>query len=162
VATAAAGLGEVEVVVTLPDAPGWVRAVELVEAAGLRANIRASAGAWSEPSVAVRLAERLSVLVEADLAFCVTPDRADPVRPGRAVAVLAMLVEALVDGAEPAEAAELLVLIDKARIRAGLERWDEATATRVRRRLRSVRCSPAAAADDLVGLGLLAPEASSA
>jgi hypothetical protein len=161
VAAAAAGLGEVQVVVTLPDAPGWVRAVELAEAAGLQANIRAGAGAWSDRSVAVRLTERLSVLVEADLAFSLTPDRADSARPGRAVAVLAMLVEALVDGAEPAEAAELLLVSDEARIRAGLERWDEATATRVRRRLRAVRCSPAAVAEDLVGLGLVAPEVSS-
>lgn len=156
VAAAAAELGEVQVLVTLPDAPGWVRAVELVEAAGLLANVRADAAAWAEQAAAVRLAERLSVLVEADLAFCLTPEPASwPTGPGRAVAALTMLVEALVDGADPAEAAELLVLADPPRVRAGLERWDEATATRVRRRLRAVRCSPAAVVDDLVTLGLL-------
>jgi hypothetical protein len=156
VAAAATELGEVEVRVTLPDAPGWVRAVEVVEAAGLWANIRAGADAWSDRSAALRLAERLSVLVEADLAFSLTPaDGADRPRPGQAVAVLAMLVEALVDGAEPEEAAELLLLTDATRIRAGLERWDDATATRVRRRLRAVGCSPRPTVDDLVGLGLL-------
>jgi hypothetical protein len=156
VAAAATELGEVEVRVTLPDAPGWVRAVEVVEAAGLWANIRAGADAWSDRSAALRLAERLSVLVEADLAFSLTPaDGADLPRPGQAVAVLAMLVEALVDGAEPEEAAELLLLTDTTRIRAGLERWDDATATRVRRRLRAVGCSPRPTVDDLVGLGLL-------
>ena len=157
VAAAAAELGEVEVRVTLPDAPGWVRAVEVVEAAGLWANIRTGADAWTDRTAAVRLAERLSVLVEADLAFSLTPaDGAELPRPGHAAAALAMLVEALVDGAEPEEAAELLLLTDAARIRVGLERWDGATATRVRRRLRALVCSPAPVVDGLVGLGLLA------
>jgi hypothetical protein len=157
VAAAAAELGEVEVRVTLPDAPGWVRAVEVVEAAGLWANIRAGADAWTDPTVAVGLAERLSVLVEADLAFSLTSaDGAELPRPGHAVAALAMLVEALVDGAEPEEAAELLLITDGARIRAGLERWDGATATRVRRRLRAVGCSPGPVVDGLVDLGVLA------
>jgi hypothetical protein len=157
VAAAASQLGEVEVRVTLPDAPGWVRAVEAVEAAGLWANIRAGADAWTDRAAAVRLAERLSVLVEADLAFSLTPaDGAELPRPGQAAAALAMLVEALVDGAEPEEAAELLLLTDAARIRAGLERWDGATATRVRRRLRAVGGSPGLMVDGLVDLGLLA------
>src|SRR4051812_539975 len=156
VAAAAAELGEVQVLVTLPDAPGWVRAVELVEAAGLSANVRADAGAWTDQAAAVRLAERLSVLVEADLAFSLTPEPAAwSAGPGRAVAALMMLVEALVDGADPGEGAELLVLADPPRIRAGLERWDDATATRVRRRLRAVRCSPGAVVDDLVTVGVL-------
>lgn len=156
VAAAAGELGEIEVRVTLPEAPGWVRAVEVVEAAGLWANVRAGADAWTDRSAAVGLAERLSVLVEADLAFSLTPaDGTDLPRPGQAVAVLAMLVEALVDGAEPEEAAELLLLTDATRIRAGLERWDDATASRVRRRLRAIGCSPRPTVDGLVGLGLV-------
>lgn len=156
VAAAAGELGEVEVRVTLPDAPGWVRAVEVVEAAGLWANVQADADAWTDRAAAVRLAGRLSVLVEADLAFALTTaGGAEPAQPGRAVAALAMLVEALVDGAEPEEAAELLLVTDTSRIRAGLERWDGATAARVRRRLRAVGCSPRRAVDGLVDLGLL-------
>jgi hypothetical protein len=156
VAAAAGELDEVAVRVTLPDAPGWVRAVEVVEAAGLSANVRAGADAWSDRSAARRLAERLSVLVEADLAFSLTAaEGVELPRPGQAVAVVAMLVEALVDGAEPEEAAELLLLTDATRIRAGLERWNDATATRVRRRWLAVGCSPRPTVDDLVGLGLI-------
>ena len=155
VVAAAAVLADVEVEVTLPDAPGWVRTVEAVEAAGLWAHVAAPAAAWREPAAALRLTERLSVLVEADLAFSVSPEPGDEPGPaGRAVAVLAMLVEALVDGAEPAEAAELL-LADPVRVRTGLARWDVATVGRVRRRLRAVSCAPRAVVDDLVALGLL-------
>jgi len=156
VAAAANDLGEVEVEVTLPDAPGWVRAVEVVEAAGLWAHVLAPIDAWRDAGAAVRLAERLSVLVEADLAFSVTPEGTGELsEPGRSVTVLAMLVEALVDGAEPAEAAELLVRTDAGRVRAGLDRWDGATVARVRRRVRGVTCDPRSVAEDLAAMGLL-------
>ena len=155
VAAAAAALEGVVVRVELPDVPGWVRAVEVVEAAGLEAQVSTAADAWTDPAAARRLAERLSVLVEADLPFAVAPGTAPGDSSGRAVLALAMLVEALVDGAEPAGAAELL-LADPVRVRAGLHRWDDATAARVRRRLRSVAAAPDRTAGDLVELGVLA------
>jgi hypothetical protein len=154
VVAAAAELDGVPVQVGLPDAPGWLRAVEVVEAAGLHARIGAVADSWRDRSAAERLAERLSVLVEADLPFAVAPGTTGENSTGRAVLALAMLVEALVDGADPAGAAELL-LADPVRVRAGLHRWDDATATRVRRRLRSVAAAPGRTAADLVGLGVL-------
>ena len=156
VAAAATELGDVPVQVGLPDAPGWVRAVEVVEAAGLEARIDAGADSWRDPAAAERLAERLSVLVEADLPFSVVPAAPEgDEHAGRAALTLAMLVEALVDGAEPGEAAELLLVTDAARIRAGLHRWDVATAGRVRRRLRSLACGPQPAVAELVALRVL-------
>ncbi|SDT18800.1 hypothetical protein SAMN04488543_3251 [Friedmanniella luteola] len=149
VAAAAATLTDVAVFVELPAVPGWVRAVEAVEAAGLLARVTAAAGAD-----AVALADRLSVLVEADLPFAVVLPPGTG-RPGLAVLGLAMLVEALVDGAEPAEAAALLSGTDPGRVRAGLARWDAATATRVRRRLRAVSTDLGAALADLTALGAL-------
>jgi len=137
--------------------PGWVRAVEVVEAAGLRAGVACDADAWRTPAAAGRLAERLSVLVEADLPFSLAPGTLPA--PGRALASLAMLVEALVDGAEPEEASELLLVEDATRLRSGLGRWDEPTAHRVRRRLLSVGTEVGTTVDDLVALGLLTPPA---
>ena len=157
VAAALALDDDVAVTVGLPDAPGWVRAVEVVEAAGLRAGVSCDADAWRTAAAAGRLAERLSVLVEADLPFSLDPGPLPA--PGRALASLAMVVEALVDGAEPDEAAELLLVEDAARLRSGLGRWDEATAHRVRRRLLAVGTDPGGAVDELVALGLLTPPA---
>lgn len=154
VAAAAGALEGVVVRVELPDVPGWVRAVEVVEAAGLEAQVSTAGDAWSDPAAARRLAERLSVLVEADLPFAVAPGTTVDGSSARAVLALAMLVEALVDGAEPAGAAELL-LADPVRVRAGLHRWDDATAARVRRRLRSVAAAPGRTAADLVELEVL-------
>ena len=157
VVAAALALDDVAVTVGLPDAPGWVRAVEVVEAAGLRAGVACDADAWRNPAAAGRLAERLSVLVEADLPFSLAPGTLPA--PGRALASLAMLVEALVDGAEPEEASELLLVEDATRLRSGLGRWDEPTAHRVRRRLLSVGTEVGTTVDDLVALGLLTPPA---
>ncbi len=132
IATAAATLGEVDVFVELPSVPGWVRAVEVVEAAGLLARV--SAGGDGDADA---LAARLSVLVEADLPFSVVLP-AGGAHPGLTVLALAMLVEALVDGAEPTEAGALARDPEAGRVRSGLAHWDEATAVRVRRRLRAV------------------------
>ncbi|GAA1840026.1 hypothetical protein ACFFOM_06190 [Microlunatus capsulatus] len=147
IAAAASALEDVEVFVELPDVPGWVRAVEVVEAAGLLARV--GVGPGTDP---VALARRLSVLVEADLPFAAVLPAAP--RSGLAVLALAMLVEALVDGAEAEEAAALLAA-DPDRVRSGLARWDAATAGRVRRRLRSVGTDVGAALADLEALGVL-------
>jgi hypothetical protein len=151
IAAAAGTLEDVEVFVELPTSPGWVRAVEVVEAAGLLARVRSAGAADAEA-----LAGRLSVLVEADLAFAVTLEPATG-RPGLTTLALAMLVEALVDGAQPSEAAALLTESNPSRVRSGLARWDEATTRRVRRRLRAVGVDVAATMEDLVALGTLAP-----
>ncbi|CAA9312546.1 MAG: hypothetical protein AVDCRST_MAG48-2156, partial [uncultured Friedmanniella sp.] len=76
-------------------------------------------------------------------------------RPGLTVLALATLVEALVDGAEPDEAAALLSGADAARVRAGLARWNLATAGRVRRRLRAVGTGVEPVLADLVALEVL-------
>ena len=151
IAAAARALEDVEVFVELPTAPGWVRAVEVVEAAGLLARVPSGGAADAES-----LAGRLAVLVEADLPFAVTLDPAAD-RPGLTILALAMLVEALVDGAQPSEAAALLSAPNPSRVRAGLARWDEATTRRVRRRLRAVGTDVGRAVDDLVALGALSP-----
>ncbi len=150
IATAAATLEDVEVFVELPFVPGWVRAVEVVEAAGLLARV--TAGPDVDPDA---LAGRLSVLVEADLPFSVVVP-AGGGHPGLAVLALAMLVEALVDGAGAAEAAALARDPDPGRVRSGLAHWDAATAVRVRRRLRAVGTpDPGAVLADLVALEVL-------
>ena len=151
IAAAAGTLKDVEVFVELPTAPGWVRAVEVVEAAGLLARVPSAGTADAEA-----LAARLAVLVEADLPFAVTLEPAAD-RPGLTILALAMLVEALVDGAPPAEAAALLTDPHPHRVRAGLARWDEATTRRVRRRMRAVGTDVGAVVEDLVTLGVLTP-----
>ena len=119
---------EIEVFVELPFAPRWEAAVEVVEAAGLSAKIIAG-------SDGVRLAEQLSVLIEADCGFKVQlgddPGSADRWQ-------LALAVDALVDGSSIAEAAGLLAGGDHERSRELVEGWDDVTSQRVRRRLRRV------------------------
>jgi len=148
IAAAAGALTDVEVFVELPAVPGWVRAVEAVEAVGLLARVTVGPELDAE-----ELAGRLSVLVEADLPFAVVLP-AGQERPGLTVLALAMLVEALVDGAEPAEAATLLRAVDAGRVRGGLAHWDDATAARVRRRLRAVGTDLGPTLADLVALGV--------
>lgn len=151
VVSAAAGLDpDVSVFVGLPRAPGWVAAVEVVEAAGLRGMLGPESG---EPTDTAELVEQLSVLIEADLPFTVAGpfDGAWP-RPGtrRAYLPLLMAVEALIDGANAAEAEALLGLTDLHRIQAGLGGWDDSTQQRVRRRIQSLgSVHPEAAPEDL-------------
>lgn len=158
----------VTIFVELPFQPGWVGAIEEVEAAGLFGKIRTGGAAPDDFPGPERLAEQLSELIEADLPFKATAGlhRAWPntvvtdtgaTLPQHGFVTLLMAVEALVDGAGTTQAADLLRLDDPGRIFTALEGWDDATVTRVRRRLRSFGCCGVTdPVDDLVTLGLLA------
>jgi hypothetical protein len=115
---------EVEVFIELPYAPGWEAAVEVIEAAGLQGKI--AAGKADERKVV----ERLSILIEADLPFKITSSLERDL-----LAVLAT-VEALVAGASLDDAVELMRLDDRDRFGAAVSSWDQATQSRVRRRVR--------------------------
>ena len=95
VVAAAADLDEsVQVLVELPDAPGWQAAAELVEAAGLSAQVRADRSP-------VALIEQLARLVEIDLPFSVAG------LPGSLVGLL-LAVDVLVETGDAGQAARLL------------------------------------------------------
>ena len=162
VASAAGELDEsITVFVEIPYAPGWERAVEEVEAAGLLAKLRTGSPDNSGTPPYAQLAEQLSVLVEADLPFKATaglhhaqptpgtaPDR--PIQHGF-LNVLAA-VEALVEGASVADAAEVLRAADPV----GIGEWSNETAARVRRRFRSFGCCGVLdPVHDLVALGMV-------
>jgi hypothetical protein len=115
---------EVGVFIELPYAPGWEAAVEVIEAAGLHGKI--AAGKADERKVV----EQLSILIEADLPFKITSSRERDL-----LAVLAT-VEALVAGASLDDAVELMRLDDRDRFGAAVSSWDQATQSRVRRRVR--------------------------
>jgi len=164
VAAAAGELDEsVRVFVEIPYAPGWERAVEEVEGAGLLGKIRTGSPDNSGTPPYAQLAEQLSVLVEADLPFKATaglhhaqatpgsdPDR--PVQHGF-VNVLGT-VEALIEGASAEEAAELLRAGETALVAA----WTDDTVSRVRRRFLSFGCCGVLdPVNDLVALGLVDP-----
>lgn len=160
-------LDRTTVFVELPYQPGWVPAIEVIEAAGLYGKIR-TGGLTSEAHPSPdQLAEQLSALIEADLGFKATAglhrawphvalsETGDELRQ-HGFLNLMMAIEALVDGADIASATRLLTLTDRGRIVAALQQWDEATSTRVRRRLRSFGCCGVTEPiDDLVELGLL-------
>ncbi len=157
----------VSVYVELPYAHGWVQAVAEIEAAGLFGKLRTGGTEPDAHPPASRLAEQLSVLVEADLGFKATAglhhawpavgrnDRGDAL-PQHGFLTLMMALDALIDGAEVTEAEELLHLTDRERLTAAVESWDLGSQDRVRRRLRSFGCcgvtDPVA---DLVELELL-------
>ena len=160
VVSAAAELpDEVTVFVDIPYAVGWVGAVEEVEAAGLSGAVRVGE---EDPR---RTAERISGLVEADLAFLVTAGVDGALSEGSRTGLLPLMlaVEVLIDGAEVAEAAELLAL-DDARVRetagrvaAAVRQWDDPAAGRIRRRLLGVASrTPDRVLEDLAALGLVA------
>jgi hypothetical protein len=115
---------EVGVFIELPYAPGWEAAVEVIEAAGLHGKI--AAGKADERKVV----EQLSILIEADLPFKITSSLERDL-----LAVLAT-VEALVAGASLDDAVELMRLDDRDRFGAAVSSWDQATQSRVRRRVR--------------------------
>jgi hypothetical protein len=119
---------EIEVFVELPFAPRWQAAVEVVEAAGRSAKVIAGTDG-------VRLAEQLSILIEADCGFKVQlgddPRSADRWQ-------LALAVDALVEGSSVADAAGLLAGGDHGRTWEHVQNWDDATRQRVRRRLSRV------------------------
>lgn len=167
ITAAAAELDEaVDVYVELPYAPGWERAVEVVEAGGLSGKLRTGGVEAAAYPSRVQLAEQLSVLVEADLPFKATaglhhawPNEAtstsgEPLHQHGFLSVMVAL-SALIDGGSVAEAAELLRTprADLGEIVAG---WDDAAAGRIRRRWRSFGCCGVRdPVDDLVDLGLL-------
>jgi len=152
VAAAAGALEEVDVYVGLPAAPGWLAAAEVVEAAGLAASLTQLPG----PQGASVLAEQMSGLVEADLPFLVRRPVPPGPEPAAGTAALLLAVAALVDGAEPAEAARLLEEQDHDVLRAGFVAFDDATARRVRRRLRLVTAPTATTTAGWARLGLVA------
>lgn len=138
VVAAAEGLDEsVRVLVELPDAPGWPAAAELVEAAGLGAQLRA--GRSVTP-----LVEQMAVLVEADLPFSVAG-----IVPG-SIAGLLLAVDALVETGDVGEAAALLTGDSPDAATALLP----LSATRVRRRLLGIDCPDLAAAAAQLGTAL--------
>jgi hypothetical protein len=162
VASAAGELDEeVAVFVEIPYAPGWERAVAEVEAAGLLGKIRTGSPDNSGTPPYAQLAEQLHVLVEADLPFKATAGLhhaqptpgADADRPTQhGFLNVLTAVDALVEGASVAEAADALRHTDPAAIGA----WSEATASRVRRRFRSFGCCGVLdPVRDLVALGLV-------
>lgn len=158
----------IAVYVELPYVPGWQRAAAVVEAAGAYGKIRTGGLEPAAYPSAEQLADQLSALVEADLAFKATAGlhRAWP-NTGRDAAgrplaqhgflSVLLAVSALIDGAEPAEAADLLRLADRERIADTVRDWHESTITRVRRRFRSFGCCGVLdPIGDLVDLNLLA------
>jgi hypothetical protein len=158
---------EVTVYVELPFQPGWIGAIEVVEAGGLLGKLRTGGlqpDAFPTPD---QLAEQLSALIEADLGFKATAGlhRAWPTRVTNergetlhqhGFLTVSMAIESLIDGAGADQAADLLRLEDPGRIYAALQDWDETTVARVRRRFRSFGCCGVTdPVDDLVALGLL-------
>jgi hypothetical protein len=168
VAAAAAELDpDIAVFVELPRRPGWIAAVEVVEAAGLLGKIRTGGLEPDAFPTTDQLAEQLSALIEADLPFKATAglhrawpqrvaDEHGRIRHQHGFVTVLMAIEALIDGAGTDAATELLGLDDPGRIFTALQGWDTATVARVRRRFRSFGCcgvtDPVA---DLVTMGLL-------
>jgi hypothetical protein len=166
VVSAAAELSEsVRVFVELPYAPGWERAVEVVEAAGLFGKIRTGSPDDAETPPDEQLARQLSVLVEADLPFKATAglhhawrsDGKDPGRP-RQHGFLNLLasLEALIEGATQSEAVELLARVDPDDVLSRVTGWDEVTAGKIRRRFVGFGCCGVLdPVNDLVASGLV-------
>lgn len=168
VAAAATALDpSVTVFVELPYTPGWVPAVEAVEAAGLYGKIRTGGVEPELYPTATRLAEQLWILVEADLGFKATAGlhhawpnvaRSDSGQalPQHGFLNLMLALDAVIDGAEPTEAVEFLGWADRSRIARAISSWDEPRQQRVRRRLRSFGCCGVTdPIQDLVALDLL-------
>lgn len=165
VAAAAGELAEdISVFVEIPYAPGWERAVEAVEAAGLFGKIRTGSPDNSGTPPYDQLVDQLHVLVEADLSFKATaglhhalPVGDDPVRPVQHGFVNVLLaVAALIDGGSRYDVVEQLADTDRHPRFEWIGDWDEAQAARVRRRFRSFGCCGVLdPVIDLVKLGLV-------
>jgi hypothetical protein len=160
-------LDAVSVFVEVPYGHGWIGAVEVIEAASLFGKIRTGGLEPDAFPTADRLAQQLSVLIEADLPFKataglhrawpnqVTDERGQTLHQHGFVTLL-LAIEALIDGAGTDGAVDLLHLDDPGRIFTALQGWDEPAAARVRRRFRSFGCCGVTEpVDDLVALGLL-------
>jgi hypothetical protein len=158
---------EIDIFVELPYAPGWERAVEVVEAAGLLGKIRTGGSEPASYPGADQLAAQLSILVEADLPFKATaglhhawPNNARNAA-GETLAQHGFLnvlvaIDALVDGASVPAAAALLTDVDQEMITATVAGWNAQQVARVRRRFRSFGCCGVGdPIDDLVSAGLL-------
>ena len=115
---------DIAVFVQLPYAPGWQSAIELIESAGLYGKIAAD---QTEPR---NTAEQLSILIEADLPFKITSQFSSGWLP------VLSAVDALIDGASIADAAEIMRADGTGQIAAGISDWDQATQFRVRHRVR--------------------------
>lgn len=127
----------------------------MVEAAGLFAGLTAAGPPADDARTAAALAEQLSVLIEADLPFSVRWPGAGTA-PGLDAAALLVAVQALVDGAETADAAHLLARRDPDHLRAAVTAWDEVTSARVRRRLLALAATDlTATVSGLVELGVV-------
>jgi hypothetical protein len=166
VVSAADELAEtIRVYVEVPYAPGWERAVEVVETAGFFGKIRTGSPDDEETPPYDQLARQLSVLVEADLAFKATAglhrawrtDGADPDRP-RQHGFLNLLaaVEALIEGAGEPDAVDLLATVDRQEVLDRITGWDDAAAGKVRRRFVGFGCCGVLdPVNDLVALNLV-------
>ncbi|MFP5282408.1 MAG: hypothetical protein ACLGIF_03050 [Actinomycetes bacterium] len=157
---------EVTVFVELPYAPGWPAAAAVVEEAGHLAKIRTGGLTPDDVPAPAQLADQLSVLVEADLAFKATAGLhhawptwgpwAGEELVQHGFLTLLIAVHALVEGADAADAADILRWSDRGQIADTVAGWNDADAARVRRRFRSFGCCGVTdPVTDLETLGLL-------
>ncbi|HEY9290115.1 MAG TPA: hypothetical protein VIP98_02435 [Microlunatus sp.] len=128
---------DIAVHVEIPYGSGWQAAVEEVEAQGLYGLIRMTTGS-------AQLVDQLSGFVEADLSFAVD-QLAHPQLPG-----LLLALDALIDDADTTAAAAVLDSADQQAQIDAIGSWDDLRWTRVRRRLRRVRCNDPAALTELL------------
>ena len=167
VVSAAAELDDaVRVFVEIPYAPGWERAVAVVEAAGYYGKLRTGGVEPADTPPADQLAHQLSVLIEADLPFKATAGLHHAValsgsesgRPRQhGFLNLLVAVEALVDGCSEGEAADLLGESSRQGVLDHMATWNDTQASRIRRRFRSFGCCGVLdPINDLVALGLIA------
>jgi hypothetical protein len=167
VVSAAAELDEtVRVFVEIPYAPGWEKAVEVVEAAGYYGKLRTGGLEPVDTPPSDQLAHQLSVLIEADLPFKATAGLhhavalpgSDPGRPRQhGFLNLLVAVEALVDGGSESEAADLLGESERQSVLDHVGAWNDTQASRIRRRFRGFGCCGVLdPINDLAALGLIA------
>jgi hypothetical protein len=167
VVSAAAQLDDaVRVFVEIPYAPGWEKAVAVVEAAGYYGKLRTGGLEPVDTPASDQLAHQLSVLIEADLPFKATAglhhavalagsDRGRPRQHG--FLNLLVAVEALVDGGSESEAADLLGESGRQSVLDHVGAWNDTQASRIRRRFRSFGCCGVLdPINDLVALELIA------
>ena len=156
----------VRVFVEIPYAPGWEKAVAVVEAAGHHGKLRTGGLEPVDTPPSDQLARQLSVLIEADLPFKATAglhhavalSGSDPGRPRQhGFLNLLVAVEAIVDGGSASEAADLLGESGRQSVLARVAAWDDTQASRIRRRFRSFGCCGVLdPINDLAALGLIA------
>jgi hypothetical protein len=167
VVSAAGQLGDaVRVFVEIPYAPGWEKAVAVIEAAGYCGKLRTGGLEPVDTPPSDQLAHQLSVLIEADLPFKATAGLhhavalpgSDPGRPRQhGFLNLLVAVEALVDGGSESEAADLLGESGRQSVLDHVGAWNDTQASRIRRRFRSFGCCGVLdPINDLVALELIA------